>query len=110
MRQPTRSRLWLAAALLLTAAKLWFAQALPVRAIGGSIHDDALFLQLAEHFLQGRWLGPYTQLTLAGTRTSRGGWYVRPHVEIVLNVDDTVRRALEARTRANIGVAVGREF
>ncbi len=65
MRQPTRSRLWLAAALLLTAAKLWFAQALPVRAIGGSIHDDALFLQLAEHLLQGRWLGPYTQLTLA---------------------------------------------
>lgn len=52
----------------------------------------------------------YTQLTLAGTRTSRGGWYVRPHAEIVLNVDDTVRRALEARTRANIGVAVGREF
>ena len=52
----------------------------------------------------------YTQLTLAGTRTYAGGWYVRPHAELVLNVNDAVRRALEARTRANIGLAVGREF
>jgi hypothetical protein len=65
MSQLSRSRLWVAAALLLTAAKLWLAAALPVRAIGGAIHDDALFLRLAEHILQGRWLGPYDQITLA---------------------------------------------
>jgi hypothetical protein len=65
MTPPPRARLWLLAAFGLTAAKLWLAQALPVHAVGGAIHDDALFLRLAEHILHGRWLGPYDQLTLA---------------------------------------------
>ncbi len=65
MTSAPRARLWLLAALGLTTAKLWFAQALPVHAVGGAIHDDALFLKLAEHLLHGRWLGPYDQLTLA---------------------------------------------
>lgn len=60
-----RARFWLASAILLTAAKIWLTQALSVAAIGGAIHDDVLFLRLAEQILHGRWLGPYDQFTLA---------------------------------------------
>ena len=52
----------------------------------------------------------YAQVSLAGTRAWRRGWYLRPHLDVVLNVDDQVREALGARTRANIGLALGREF
>lgn len=59
------NRLWLGAALFLVAAKLWLISGQTIYAIGGSIHDDKLFVSLAEHLLYGRWLGPYDQFTLA---------------------------------------------
>ena len=59
------SRLWLSAALFLVIAKIWLVSGQTVYAIGGSIHDDKLFVSLAEHIINGRWLGPYDQFTLA---------------------------------------------
>lgn len=47
----------------LAASRLWLAAAQNFTAIFGT-HDDLLFLQLAENLLQGKWLGPYTHLTL----------------------------------------------
>lgn len=58
-------RAWLWAAILLVAVKLWFVAGQTIYAIGSAIHDDKLFVLLAEHILYGRWLGPYDQLTLA---------------------------------------------
>ena len=45
--------------------KLWLVSAQPVVAIGPSPHDDRLFLRLANLLLDGRWLGDYSQMTLA---------------------------------------------
>jgi len=59
------SRVWLWAALVLTAFKLWLTRAQPIYAIGPAAHDERLFLQLAEYIVKGEWLGPYTQMTLA---------------------------------------------
>lgn len=52
----------------------------------------------------------YAQLSVAGTRTSASGWYLRPHAELVSTLNGDVRRALGARTRASVGLAAGREF
>jgi len=62
---PSATRWWLWAAVLLTVVKLWLVLGQTVYAIGGAIHDDKLFVLLAEHLLYGRWLGPYDQFTLA---------------------------------------------
>ncbi|HVU16314.1 MAG TPA: hypothetical protein VHD32_05295 [Candidatus Didemnitutus sp.] len=56
---------WWWTAVLMTAFKLWLTRAQPIYAIGPAIHDDRLFLDLAGHILNGDWLGPYNQLTLA---------------------------------------------
>jgi hypothetical protein len=56
---------WLWAGLLLTAGKLWLTRGQPVYAIGPAVHDDRLFLQLADSLIHGEWLGRYTQMTLA---------------------------------------------
>ena len=56
---------WLWAGIALTAGKLWLTGGLTVYAIGFAAHDDRLFLQLAESIIQGQWLGPYSQMTLA---------------------------------------------
>ncbi|HEY4302745.1 MAG TPA: hypothetical protein VGM73_17885, partial [Candidatus Didemnitutus sp.] len=63
----SRHRLWFwpALAVVMTAAKLWLTRAQPIYAIGPAVHDDRLFLDLAGHILNGDWLGPYNQLTLA---------------------------------------------
>lgn len=60
-----RNRLWLAAALGLTVAKLWLSRGQGVYALGGAGHDDRLFIELAQHLVRGDWLGPYNELTLA---------------------------------------------
>lgn len=49
----------------LTAVKLWLTAAQTIYAIGPAFHDDRLFVELAAHVLQGEWLGPYNQFTLA---------------------------------------------
>jgi hypothetical protein len=65
MTPALRNRLWLAAALVLTVAKLWLSRGQGVYAIGGAGHDDRLFIELAQHLVRGDWLGPYNELTLA---------------------------------------------
>ncbi len=59
------SRWWLGLGLALTAAKLWLSRGQGVYALGNAGHDDLLFVQLAQHLVQGNWLGPYNELTLA---------------------------------------------
>jgi hypothetical protein len=59
------SRAWFWTAAALTAAKLWLTAGQTIYAIGPALHDDQLFATLAAHILQGDWLGPYNQFTLA---------------------------------------------
>jgi hypothetical protein len=59
------SRGWWWAALALTAAKLWLVAGQRIFAIGPAFHDDLLFVRLASHLVDGNWLGPYNQFTLA---------------------------------------------
>lgn len=49
---------------LVAALSLWLRSGFPVFAIGGAVHDDQLFVDLA-HYLAFDWLGPFTQFTLA---------------------------------------------
>lgn len=49
----------------LVAVKLWLVAGQTMTAYGASPHDDRLFLRLAGHLLQGEWLGPYSDKTLA---------------------------------------------
>jgi hypothetical protein len=65
MADPASHRRWLWAAFALTAVKLWLTGGQTVYAIGPAFHDDKLFVTLAAHILDGRWLGPYDQFTLA---------------------------------------------
>lgn len=65
MTPALRNRLWLAATLGLTVAKLWLSRGQGVYALGGAGHDDRLFIELAQHLVRGYWLGPYNELTLA---------------------------------------------
>ena len=60
-----RQRLWLAIALALTVLKLWLTRGQGVYAIGSAVHDDRLFIGLAQHLIRGEWLGPYNEFTLA---------------------------------------------
>lgn len=64
-RQLRSDALWWMLAGGLTATKLWLTSGQAVFALGFAAHDDRLFLQLAEYIVQGQWLGPYDQLTLA---------------------------------------------
>lgn len=59
------SRGWLLAAVVLTAGKLWLTGGQTIFAIGPAFHDDRLFADLAAHLINGDWLGPYNQFTLA---------------------------------------------
>lgn len=59
------SRAWLWLALALTALKLWLTRGQRLYAIGNAAHDDRLFADLAGYLVEGQWLGPYNQLTLA---------------------------------------------
>ena len=43
---------------------LYIAFNLPISINTAAIHDDAWFMQNAEHILNDRWLGPYSQMTL----------------------------------------------
>lgn len=60
-----RSRPLLLALLGLTIVWLWLSGALTVVAAGEARHDDALFVRQAVHLVNGEWLGPYDELTLA---------------------------------------------
>lgn len=53
------------AIVLASAASLWIRHAFPTYAIGDGTYDDLLFVRLADYLRQGRWLGPYDNLTLA---------------------------------------------
>ncbi len=59
------NRRWFWAAAALTVVKLWLTGGQSVCAVGGAVHDDQLFVELAAHLIKGDWLGPYNQFTLA---------------------------------------------
>ena len=63
--KPISVRPWLWAGVALTLLKLWLTREQSLHAIGSAFHDDRLFVELAGHLLNGEWLGPYHQLTLA---------------------------------------------
>jgi hypothetical protein len=65
MLRPLANRGWFWGAVALTLLKLWLTAGQTVFAIGPAIHDDRLFVDLAAHLLDGQWLGPYNQFTLA---------------------------------------------
>jgi hypothetical protein len=57
---------WLVLAFVFAcAAKLWMASGQVQYALPADPYDDRLFLRLATFLLQGQWLGPYDQMTLA---------------------------------------------
>ncbi|HWA26771.1 MAG TPA: hypothetical protein VG734_14025 [Lacunisphaera sp.] len=56
---------WFWAAMVLTALKLWLTGSQLLVGYGPAIHDDQLFVKLAGHIINGQWLGPYDQFTLA---------------------------------------------
>ncbi len=58
-------RLTFAIVLVVSLLLLLFRSAIPVSAEGYLIQDDALFVRLAHNILQGQWLGPFDNLTLA---------------------------------------------
>src|SRR5215471_1740151 len=58
-------KMFLAAYIAIAALSLWLRTAVPVFAIGYSMHDDLLFVRLAYQLGAGTWLGPYDNLTLA---------------------------------------------
>jgi hypothetical protein len=52
-------RWWLGLGVALTVAKLWLSRGQGVFALPAAMHDDALFITLAQHLINGEWLGPY---------------------------------------------------
>jgi hypothetical protein len=50
---------------VLTLIKLWLVSGQTLVVNCGETYDDRLFLNIANHLLDGRWLGPYDQFTLA---------------------------------------------
>ncbi len=63
-RAGARRPLFLAMLVGLGLLKLWLVGAQQLAAIGGSIHDDELFVRQAGSLLRGEWLGAYDQMTL----------------------------------------------
>lgn len=63
---PTRAQVQFWGCLgVLFVASMWIRSAFPITALGDAIHDDLLFLELAEHMGKFRWLGPYDEFTMA---------------------------------------------
>ncbi|MCX8135300.1 MAG: hypothetical protein N3D18_15225 [Roseococcus sp.] len=56
---------WWPLSLGLAAIHVWLAARMPLTAVPPAGHDDALFIRLGMEMLNGQWLGPYTQMTLA---------------------------------------------
>ena len=56
---------WTLGGIALVVLKLWLVGAQSIFALGFASHDDALFINRAQDLLNGTWLGPYHQLTLA---------------------------------------------
>lgn len=69
MTTGTPARLFLAVGVL-SMLRLWLASGQTLTALGYTAHDDRLYLNLAQHIADGRWLGPFDNLTLA-----RGPFY-----------------------------------
>jgi hypothetical protein len=49
---------------LVTLARIWLTATQPLKAVGGAIHDDQLFIDQAASIVSGHWLGGYNNLTL----------------------------------------------
>jgi hypothetical protein len=48
----------------LVLLRIWLTSTQPLKAVGGAIHDDQLFIDQAASIAAGHWLGPYNNLTL----------------------------------------------
>src|SRR5258708_1907346 len=59
------NRGWFWAALVLTALKLWLTSGQAIYAIGPAFHDDRVLVDRAGRIINGEWVGPYNQYTLA---------------------------------------------
>jgi hypothetical protein len=57
--------LWWGAMVLIALVRFWLAGGQHLVIIGGSPHDDLLFLRLANNIAQGKWLGTFDNLILA---------------------------------------------
>lgn len=55
----------LAALIVVGLARVWLTADQPLKAVGGAMHDDLLFIRQAASILDGHWLGAYNNLTLA---------------------------------------------
>lgn len=55
--------IWLVVGLIVLV-KLWLVSGQAISAREAAVHDDRLFLNLAQFILDGKWLGPYDQFTL----------------------------------------------
>lgn len=53
------------AIIILVGLKLWLVSGQHLMAIGGAAHDDALFINITNNLLKGKWLGDFNNLTLA---------------------------------------------
>jgi hypothetical protein len=60
-----RPRIYLYTLGFLALLSLWLRMAYPIMALGPAGHDDQLFVKLAGLMGQGKWLGPYDNLTHA---------------------------------------------
>lgn len=54
-----------AALAFIFVVSMWLRNAFPIFAIASAMHDDALFVKLADSISRGDWLGDYNNLTLA---------------------------------------------
>ena len=63
-RPSLRRRVLLVAAGISVVLKFWLVSAQPVVAHANAGFDDRLYLELANHIVDGDWLGPYSQFTL----------------------------------------------
>lgn len=50
--------------IILILIKLWLISSQPITALADNIHDDLLFVKLADYLIHFQWLGPYNNLTL----------------------------------------------
>lgn len=49
---------------VLALIRIWLTVNQPLKAVGGALHDDQLFIDQAASIVDGQWLGPYNHLTL----------------------------------------------
>jgi uncharacterized membrane protein len=67
LKYDASSRYWLQSSLVFFVIifSFWIRQIIPILPYFGNKHDDALYVNLAKSLIEGRWLGEWSNLTLA---------------------------------------------